>query len=180
MLVSIAQPDSIMRVYEALESGQFREIKSAQRKFLGDWNSLCTWKSAASGEQYLYLFGKKQAVMILVKDQKNVELVEVSDGSNVLLRSLLIMTRSNDSQSILNQSPVPSPRQVWYTSPTRMTVSCTAFKPKSQLAGPRSTKQSRSTALLVWQYTVIVSRHICLLARQISLRSSIKIFQTLA
>lgn len=79
VLITIAQPDSIMRVYEGLESSRFREIKSAQKKFLGDWNSLCTWKSAISGEQYLYLFGKKQVVMILVKDQKHVELAEV-DG----------------------------------------------------------------------------------------------------
>ncbi|KAI8685388.1 hypothetical protein NCS55_00210300 [Fusarium keratoplasticum] len=74
LLVTIAQPDSVVRVFEMPE---FKQIKDADFKVLGDWSALCSWKSDA-GNDYVYLFGKGQAVQLLLrKTKKSVELVEV-------------------------------------------------------------------------------------------------------
>ncbi|KAF2707808.1 thermostable phytase [Pleomassaria siparia CBS 279.74] len=64
LAVTIAQPDSIIRLYDM---DGFDEIKSAEYKALGDWSAICSWKSQKSGEQYVYLFGKKQAIQFLVR-----------------------------------------------------------------------------------------------------------------
>ncbi|KAF4456141.1 3-phytase precursor [Fusarium albosuccineum] len=74
LLVTIAQPDSVIRVYEMPE---FEQIKDADFKVLGDWSALCSWKSEA-GNDYIYLFGKGQAVQLLLREtKKSVEIVEV-------------------------------------------------------------------------------------------------------
>ncbi|KAF5022116.1 hypothetical protein F66182_5835 [Fusarium sp. NRRL 66182] len=74
LLVTIAQPDSILRVYDM---PTFEHGKDADSAVLGDWSALCSWKSAA-GNDYIYLFGKGQAVQLLVRGRnKSVEFVEV-------------------------------------------------------------------------------------------------------
>lgn len=75
LLVTIAQPDSVVR---AFEMPSFKQIKSADLTVLGDWSALCSWKSDA-GNDYIYLFGKNQAVQLLVREtkKKSVEFVEV-------------------------------------------------------------------------------------------------------
>jgi 3-phytase len=75
LAVSISQPDSILRAWELPD---FDEVKSARTTVLGDWSSLCSWKSPTGGD-YVYLFGKKQAKVFLVrKDKKDTEFVEVN------------------------------------------------------------------------------------------------------
>lgn len=72
--VTIAQPDSVIRVFEL---PAVRRVKSADFKSLGDWSALCGWKSK-TGNQYVYLFGKKEAVEFLVQPAgEEVKLVEV-------------------------------------------------------------------------------------------------------
>ncbi|CAG1965575.1 unnamed protein product [Fusarium graminearum] len=74
VLVTIAQPDSVLRVYKMPE---FKQIKDADFKVLGDWSALCSWKSPA-GNDYVYLFGKGQAVQLLLRATKNsIEFVEI-------------------------------------------------------------------------------------------------------
>ncbi|KAL2813799.1 hypothetical protein BDW59DRAFT_178130 [Aspergillus cavernicola] len=74
LLVSIAAPDSVIRVFDV---DGMKEIPGAQKKALGDWSSLCTWRSP-SGAHYFYLFGKKQAMQFLVRpDHPQVEILEV-------------------------------------------------------------------------------------------------------
>ncbi|KAH7134081.1 hypothetical protein EDB81DRAFT_657965 [Dactylonectria macrodidyma] len=74
LVATIAQPDSVIRLFEA---PKITHIKGADFKALGDWSALCSWKSQA-GNDYLYLFGKSQAVQLLVrKTGKSVEIVEV-------------------------------------------------------------------------------------------------------
>ncbi|GAB1316558.1 3-phytase [Madurella fahalii] len=74
LIVSIGQPDSIIRVWEV---PGFSEIRSARVVALGDWSALCSWKST-SGVDYLYLLGKKQAKMFLVRRGRDgVGIVEV-------------------------------------------------------------------------------------------------------
>lgn len=79
LAVSIGQPDSILRAWELPD---FKEVKSARTTALGDWSALCSWKSQ-SGADYVYLFGKKQAKVFLVRkdddedDYEDAEIVEV-------------------------------------------------------------------------------------------------------
>ncbi|KFY84682.1 hypothetical protein V500_09083 [Pseudogymnoascus sp. VKM F-4518 (FW-2643)] len=74
LIVTIAMPDSVLRVFDAEGKG----AQVAEKKAIGDWSALCPWKSAESGNQYFYLFGKKQAVQYLVrKKEKKVEVVEI-------------------------------------------------------------------------------------------------------
>jgi 3-phytase len=63
LAVSIGQPDSILRAWELPD---FEEVESARTKVLGDWSALCSWKSP-SGNDYVYLFGKKEAKLFLVR-----------------------------------------------------------------------------------------------------------------
>lgn len=75
LVVTIAQPDSFFRLYDSITGEQVGEPLT---RTLGDWSALCTWKSQASGEQYVYLFGKKQAVHFLLREQdSSYEFVEI-------------------------------------------------------------------------------------------------------
>ncbi|KAI0517602.1 hypothetical protein F5B22DRAFT_654824 [Xylaria bambusicola] len=75
LIVSIAQPDSFFRLYDV---STIEQIGQPITRTLGDWSALCAWKSQRSGEQYLYLFGKKQAVQFLLRETRNsLEIVEV-------------------------------------------------------------------------------------------------------
>jgi 3-phytase len=79
--LTIAQPDSIIRVFEL---PGLVEREDARITALGDWSALCSWKSDA-GNQYTFLFGKKQGIQFLVRDKKkSVELVEVRQTSRHL------------------------------------------------------------------------------------------------
>ncbi|KAK4125847.1 thermostable phytase [Parathielavia appendiculata] len=62
LVVSIGQPDSILRAWE---SPGFEEVESARTTVLGDWSALCSWKSP-TGNDYVYLFGKKEAKIFFV------------------------------------------------------------------------------------------------------------------
>ncbi|KAK1963102.1 phytase [Colletotrichum sublineola] len=74
LAVTIAMPDSIIRVYEL---PAFTEIESAQTTMLGDWSALCSWRSKNLND-YVYFFGKNRAVQYLIRQGKDsIELVEV-------------------------------------------------------------------------------------------------------
>lgn len=83
LVVSIGQPDSVLRGWEL---PKFDEVKSARRTVLGDWSALCSWKSP-NGHDYVYLFGKKEAKVFLVRkgddsddeddDYEDAEFIEV-------------------------------------------------------------------------------------------------------
>ncbi|KAI0159905.1 3-phytase [Hypoxylon sp. FL1284] len=75
LVVTIAQPDSYFRLYDASTAEQVGEPIT---RTLGDWSALCAWKSQDSGEQYLYLFGKHKAVHFLLRSRNSTyEIVEV-------------------------------------------------------------------------------------------------------
>ncbi|KAI9158077.1 3-phytase [Paramyrothecium foliicola] len=72
--LTIAQPDSIIRAYEL---PGLQQVGGVEFKALGDWSALCSWKSR-TGNQYLYLFGKKQGVQYLVQSgEEHLEVVEI-------------------------------------------------------------------------------------------------------
>lgn len=76
LIITIAQPDSVIRAFNL---DGVEQVEKARKRALGDWSALCTWKSAASGNQYFYLFGKKQVVQYLIrKKDDDLETVEVS------------------------------------------------------------------------------------------------------
>ncbi|KAG9239003.1 hypothetical protein BJ875DRAFT_436990 [Amylocarpus encephaloides] len=60
-VMTIAQTDSAMRAFTV--GGE----EVAQKTALGDWSALCPWKSNVSGNQYMFLFGKKQVVQLAVQ-----------------------------------------------------------------------------------------------------------------
>ncbi|XXG99727.1 hypothetical protein Hte_006068 [Hypoxylon texense] len=75
LVVTIAQPDSYFRLYDAATAEQ---MGGPVARTLGDWSALCAWKSQSSGEQYLYLFGKHQAVHFLLRGRNDtIEIVEI-------------------------------------------------------------------------------------------------------
>lgn len=75
LIVTIAQPDSFFRLYDARTADQ---IGRPLARTLGDWSALCVWRSQSSGEQYLYLFGKKQAIQLLIRaTRRSIEIIEV-------------------------------------------------------------------------------------------------------
>jgi 3-phytase len=79
LLVSITATESLIRLYDV---DGLEEIPGAQKKALGDWSSLCTWRSPR-GADYFYLFGKKQAVQFLVRENRgDVEILEVGAYSH--------------------------------------------------------------------------------------------------
>jgi 3-phytase len=73
-LVTIDQPESILRLYDF---DNLDRKEKASKKVLGDWSALCPWKSRA-GNQYVFLFGKKQAIQFLLRDgEDDLEIVEI-------------------------------------------------------------------------------------------------------
>jgi hypothetical protein len=56
LIITIAMPDSVLRVFDAEGKG----AQVAEKKAIGDWSALCPWKSAESGNQYLYMFGESR------------------------------------------------------------------------------------------------------------------------
>ncbi|KAI0431951.1 hypothetical protein F5Y09DRAFT_174985 [Xylaria sp. FL1042] len=75
LIVTIAQPDSFFRLYDA---STVEQIGEPFARTLGDWSALCVWQSQSSGEHYLYLFGKKQAIHFLLRVvHREFEIVEI-------------------------------------------------------------------------------------------------------
>ncbi|KAF2113610.1 hypothetical protein BDV96DRAFT_601098 [Lophiotrema nucula] len=75
VFVTIAAPDSTMRVFDARTATEF---KGVSKKVLGDWSTLCVWRYLDSGESYLFMFGKKKVVQLLVRKYKgDIEIQEV-------------------------------------------------------------------------------------------------------
>ncbi|OTB18786.1 hypothetical protein K445DRAFT_73123 [Daldinia sp. EC12] len=80
LVVTIAQPDSYFRLYDPITDEQVSEPLA---RTLGDWSALCSWKSQSSGEQYLYLFGKKQTVQHLLREHNGTyKIVEIQTFEN--------------------------------------------------------------------------------------------------
>ncbi|XP_014558823.1 hypothetical protein COCVIDRAFT_93669 [Bipolaris victoriae FI3] len=68
LIVNIPAPDSLIRIFEG-QTG--KRLKSNNKIQLGDWSTACTWRSAKSGESYIFLFGKKMVVQFLIRDRKD-------------------------------------------------------------------------------------------------------------
>lgn len=107
--ITIAMPDSIIRVYEM---PGFTEIESAQVTMLGDWAAMCSWRTKSLND-YVFLFGKSVVVQYLVRPTKDsIELVEVrKPGSSPSTHFSLTETSIRFKAS---QSQQSSPAVLWY------------------------------------------------------------------
>ncbi|KAI0139491.1 3-phytase [Hypoxylon sp. NC0597] len=95
LIVTIAQPDSYFRLYDA---STVEQIGEPIARTLGDWSALCAWKSQSSGEQYLYLFGKSQAVHFLLRgSNSSYELVEIQTFNTTVEASSCAVSLSAQS-----------------------------------------------------------------------------------
>ncbi|KAH6639059.1 hypothetical protein C7974DRAFT_125616 [Boeremia exigua] len=75
LIFNIPSPNSIIRAYN-LKSGS--EIPGSRKYELGDWSVARSWRSQASGNNYVFLFGKKMVVQFLVRGNgEDVQVLEV-------------------------------------------------------------------------------------------------------
>lgn len=73
-MVSIPQTTSTFSFYEL---PSVTKIDDVDFKALGDWSALCSWKSR-SANTYLFLFGKRDGIQFLVRENDGaVEMIEV-------------------------------------------------------------------------------------------------------
>ncbi|KAF2125386.1 thermostable phytase [Dothidotthia symphoricarpi CBS 119687] len=79
VIVNIPAPDSVFRVFDA---HSLRQIDSGEKNQLGDWSTACVWRSQNSGENHLFLFGKRMVVQFLIRGKaEEVEILEASDST---------------------------------------------------------------------------------------------------
>lgn len=84
-LVTFSTPEHLLRFYQ-LPSG--KEIRSAEKFILAEFSALCVWRSPTTNAQYIYLFGKKEVRMYLIREKWNsVEAVEVSPVMSLSMKS---------------------------------------------------------------------------------------------
>ena len=73
-LVTFSTPEHTLRFFDLVSK---KEIIS--KFILAEFSALCGWRSPVTGEQYIYLFGKKQVRMYLLQTRKSeFEVVEVT------------------------------------------------------------------------------------------------------
>lgn len=87
-LVSIPQTTSRLTLYELPE---VTKVDGGEYFALGDWSALCSWKSRSKND-YLFLFGKREAIQFLVRnnDENGVEVLRVSELIQRLTHTLMI------------------------------------------------------------------------------------------
>lgn len=75
IIFNIPSPNSIIRAYDVTTGD---EIAGSRKYQLGDWSVARNWRSEASGENYVFLFGKKMVVQFLVRGAgADVQILEV-------------------------------------------------------------------------------------------------------
>ncbi|KAF3036006.1 hypothetical protein E8E11_004406 [Didymella keratinophila] len=75
VILNIPSPNSIIRAYD-VATGE--EVAGSRKYQLGDWSVARSWRSRESGENYVFLFGKKMAVQFLVRDKdSDLQILEV-------------------------------------------------------------------------------------------------------
>ena len=96
-LASISQTTSRLSLYELPDVSK---VDGTEYFALGDWAALCSWKSQSKND-YLFLFGKREAIQFLVRNNEDsdLELLRVSIVAR-LSRSLLMGVGSNIRSSL--------------------------------------------------------------------------------
>ncbi|KAF3009532.1 hypothetical protein E8E13_004814 [Curvularia kusanoi] len=79
VIFNIPSPNSIIRLYD-VSSGS--EVPGSRKYHLGDWSVARNWRSQTSGENYVFLFGKKKVVQFLIRgDASDAQVLEVQTFS---------------------------------------------------------------------------------------------------
>lgn len=78
-LVSIPQTTSRLTLYELPDVTKVDEVEYFA---LGDWSALCSWKSRSKND-YLFLFGKREAIQFLVRsgEERPIEILRVCEAA---------------------------------------------------------------------------------------------------
>ena len=77
VIFNIPSPNSIVRAYD-IASGN--EIVGSRKYQLGDWSVARNWRSQMSGENYVFLFGKKMVVQFIIRGEGDgVQILEVCE-----------------------------------------------------------------------------------------------------
>ncbi|KAK8880080.1 hypothetical protein PGQ11_001374 [Apiospora arundinis] len=110
LAVTIAMPDSYFRLYDP---STLELVGEPPLRALGDWSAMCAWRSQSSGETYIYLFGKRQAIQFLLrgrpgKEVETFEMLEVqtfetpveASSCAVSLATRTVFFAGDDSQTI--------------------------------------------------------------------------------
>lgn len=82
VIFNIPSPNSIIRAYDVATGS---EIAGSRKYQLGDWSVARNWRSQTSGENYVFLFGKKMVVQFLVRGAGDyVHVIEVGSTSVII------------------------------------------------------------------------------------------------
>lgn len=133
VIFNIPSPNSVIRLYD-VSSGS--EVAGSRKYHLGDWSVARNWRSQTSGENYVFLFGKKKVVQFLIRgDASDAQVLEVCP-TQVTDTHVLILCRSRLS---LSQSKArqllcfPMGRFTFLVAKARF---CTRSKPRKALQLP--------------------------------------------
>ena len=75
IIFNVPSSNSVIRAYDVVTGSEFGGSRKYQ---LGDWSVARNWRSQASGENYVFLFGKKIVVQFVIRgDGNDVQILEV-------------------------------------------------------------------------------------------------------
>lgn len=78
IIFNVPSPNSVIRAYD-VATGE--EIAGSRKYQLGDWSVARNWRSQESGENYIFLFGKKMVVQFLIRGKEDdLQILEVSSS----------------------------------------------------------------------------------------------------
>lgn len=102
IIFNVPSPNSVIRAYD-VATGE--EVAGSRKYQLGDWSVARVWRSQESGENYVFLFGKKLVVQFLIRDgEDDLEILEVSSSTADCSLSPAVLSRSHLTGSILSHS----------------------------------------------------------------------------
>ena len=156
-IITLSQSDQNLRWFN-LQTGE--ELASARKYILGDFSSLCQWRSPDSGLQYVYLFGKKEVRMYLLDGRGSApKTVEVREKMRRIPSSFLgagqsdPCNRSNRFPSQSRPRLAPSPREIErYFSAARTEGSISSSGAMSRLLRQPGHACSSKKGSSVWPY----------------------------
>lgn len=153
VVMNIPAPDSILRVFNA---ETMEEVGSARKKQLGDWSVARTWRSQTSGENYIFLFGKKMVVQLLIRDKGGVEILEVGWLVDLISHhSELKQNRFKRSQFPSKVKRAPSSLMGRFSSQVAREILCTRSKLLKPLQRPKSRPWVKTSRLRASVHTTV-------------------------
>jgi 3-phytase len=105
VIFNVPSPDSIIRAYDVATG---LEVAGSQKYQLGDWSVARSWRSQTSGEDYVFLFGKKMVVQFLIRpDGDGLQIIEVSSLTSTILERCCLLWPILANESCTPHSHLP-------------------------------------------------------------------------